>query len=296
MEPIQPIPVYPASRELVLEDKPWFDRHFHLLQPLISEMTFAGLFLFRRAHSYRLTSLQGIPFILGQGYDSTRYFLPPLSTATPSFFNVLLDEGLHFYGADTRFVESCLTGTTFTLKPDRDNNDYLYSRESLATLPGNRYHKKKNRINYFLSRHNAAVEFYASSHRQGCLSLLAEWQEARSGDAGASAAEEAFSAEEALLLAEPLGLSGLVVLVNGIVKAFALGERLNSTTAVCHFEKGDPFMEGVTQFVNREFARLLFTDCPYLNREQDLGEPGLRAAKLSYHPEMLIEKYRVYRG
>jgi len=85
------------------------------------------------------------------------------------------------------------------------------------------------------------------------------------------------------------------VTVAGVVRAFALGERLNRETAVCHFEKADHFMEGLSQLVNREFSRLLFADCRFVNREQDLGEPGLRSAKLSYHPVELVKKFRVRR-
>jgi hypothetical protein len=88
----------------------------------------------------------------------------------------------------------------------------------------------------------------------------------------------------------------VVVTVDGVVKAFAMGERLNRETAVCHFEKADPFMEGLSQLVNREFSRMLFSDCRYINREQDLGEAGLRNAKLSYHPVELVKKYRARRN
>ena len=102
---------------------------------------------------------------------------------------------------------------------------------------------------------------------------------------------EVEAASEALQSAEELGLEGVVIFVNGAVAAFSLGERLNKDTAVCHFEKADPFMEGLNQLVNREFARLLFQDCRYLNREQDLGDVGLRNAKLSYHPVDLVKKY-----
>jgi hypothetical protein len=79
--------------------------------------------------------------------------------------------------------------------------------------------------------------------------------------------------------------------VNGSIAAFALGERLNRDTAVCHFEKADPFMEGLNQLINREFARLLFQECTYVNREQDLGNMGLRNAKLSYHPVDMVKKF-----
>jgi hypothetical protein len=100
---------------------------------------------------------------------------------------------------------------------------------------------------------------------------------------------------DALSQAVVLGLEGVVVTIEGAVRAFAVGERLNQNTAICHFEKADHFMEGLSQLVNREFARLLFTCCIYVNREQDLGEPGLRNAKLSYHPVELVKKFRVRR-
>jgi hypothetical protein len=106
---------------------------------------------------------------------------------------------------------------------------------------------------------------------------------------------EAAANAEALRMAAPLGLQGVVALVEGRIKAFALGERLNSDTSVCHFEKADPFMEGLYQLIDREFNRLLFTECTHVNREQDLGIVKLRESKLSYHPLEMIEKFRVRR-
>jgi hypothetical protein len=137
------------------------------------------------------------------------------------------------------------------------------------------------------------VELYGRNHLAGALALLDEWFRVRGEMESPSIAQEVAATREALELADSLGLTGVVVLVEGGVKAFALGERLNETTSVCHFEKSDPFLEGVSQLVDREFNRLLFTDCTFVNREQDLGEPGLRSAKLSYHPVELVKKFRV---
>jgi hypothetical protein len=90
-----------------------------------------------------------------------------------------------------------------------------------------------------------------------------------------------------------LGLTGVALMVEGEVAAFALGETLNHETVVCHFEKADPFMEGASQLINREFSRVQSDSCIYINREQDLGESGLRAAKNSYHPFQMVRKFRV---
>jgi len=159
-------------------------------------------------------------------------------------------------------------------------------------LRGNRYHKKKNRVNYFTSRHSYTVESFSEKYLNGSMLLLDEWRRVRSGIDSPSLMMEAEASGEALQMADQLGLQGLVVLVEGEVKAFVLGEKLNDTTSLCHFEKADPFMEGLYQLIDREFCRLCFTDCTYVNREQDLGEPNLRHSKLSYHPVEMIKKFR----
>ncbi|UFS69629.1 phosphatidylglycerol lysyltransferase domain-containing protein [Geomonas sp. RF6] len=285
------IPRYPVSRPLDLEDKPLLDRIFREMQPRISEFTFANLYLFRTVHAYKITALGDAIVILGRGYDGTEYFLPPLGTVEDAL-DRLLSEGMTLYGAGDPFVERFLQGKDVVIAEDRDSFDYLHLREELATLPGQRYHKKKNRVNYFAARNRYTTEIYEPRHRDLCLELLEEWLRVRT-ELSDSMIGEAEGTAEALKMSEELGLSGIVVLVEGRVKGFALGEALNAETAVCHFEKGDVFMEGVYQLVNREFARLLFTGMRYVNREQDLGQESLRSAKLSYHPYELVKKYRV---
>lgn len=289
------IPRYPASRPLDMSDKPLLDTIFEALQPRISEFTFAGLYLFRRAHGYNLAQISGSPLLLGKGYDNRRYFLPPLGGDAAEALGVLFSDGLELYGADEAFAVHSLTESGLEVTEDRDSFDYLYLREELATLPGNRFHKKKNRINYFAARHPFEVSVFSPLHRCGCLELLGRWYRMAEHEENPSLDLELEATAEAISLAGELGLEGVVVTVEGEIKAFALGERLNRETAVCHFEKADPFMEGLSQLINREFAARLFNDCTYINREQDLGEPGLRNAKLSYHPVELVRKFRARR-
>jgi hypothetical protein len=284
------IPHYPDCRPLDLEDKPLFDRFFAELQPRVSELTFANLYLFRHAHRYHVSLLSEAVVVQGRGYRGEEYFLPPLGSGVDHATAALLEAGRTLYGAD----EGMLTAIDgLELEEDRDSFDYLYLRSDLAELPGNRFHKKKNRINYFLSRHECVIDRFSEGYSEGCLQLLREWRRVRREVDSPSLAHEAEAAAEALQSAGALGLEGVVALVGGRVKAFALGERLNRQTSVCHFEKADPFLEGLYQLIDREFCRLLFTDCTYVNREQDLGEPNLRDSKLSYHPVELVKKYMV---
>ncbi len=290
------IPPYPDARDLTLADKPLLDGIFSLLQPRVSEFTFANLYLFRAPHAYRLTMVGDSLVLLGQGYKGDSYFLPPLTGDREGAVHFLLERGLALAVADDEFIKTHLKDEKVEIVEDWDNFDYLYLRQDLAELSGNRFHKKKNRLNYFANRYEYTVESYSGNHLAGTLALLDEWFRVRGDMESPSVAQEVAANREALERAVDLGLAGVVVLVEGVVKAFALGERLNGTTSVCHFEKSDPFMEGASQLVDREFNRLLFTDCRFINREQDLGEPGLRSAKLSYHPVELVRKYRVRKG
>jgi len=291
-----PIPPYPAARPLELADRALFQEHFHALQPVVSELSFANLFLFRRIHQYTVTRVNDSLVVFGCGYDAAPYFLPPLSGDRGKTARKLLYEGHSLYGADELFVAESLSAEGLTVSEDHDNDDYLYLRSDLAELPGNRFHKKKNRINYFTSRHSYSVEPFSGDKLAGALDLLDEWQRIHGDGANRSLTAETAATREGLLLAEELGLSGVVVLIDDKVAAFALGELLNDMTAVCHFEKAGPFHEGLAQLVNREFSRSQPSGCIYINREQDLGESGLRAAKLSYHPVRLVKKFRITSG
>ena len=92
---------------------------------------------------------------------------------------------------------------------------------------------------------------------------------------------------------QDLSLVGGVILVEDRVAAFAVGELLNQDTAVVHLEKADPTIPGIYAVINQEFCRRSWSKVPLINREQDLGLPGLRMAKMSYHPQRLVEKFRI---
>lgn len=98
---------------------------------------------------------------------------------------------------------------------------------------------------------------------------------------------------EALTNFRSLELKGGVILVDNRVQAFTLGERLNNNTAVVHIEKANTEIRGLYAIINQQFCEKQWKDVLHINREQDLGELGLREAKLSYNPCRLVEKYRI---
>jgi uncharacterized protein len=73
----------------------------------------------------------------------------------------------------------------------------------------------------------------------------------------------------------------------------ALGEALNPETFVVHVEKVRVGLTGIYQTLNCEFLRHAGAGFRFVNREQDMGIPGLYRAKQLYHPVRMVKKYRV---
>ncbi|MBW7957670.1 MAG: DUF2156 domain-containing protein [Deltaproteobacteria bacterium] len=257
------------------------------LEPEISEFTFANLYLFRKAHGYMLSILpDGSPAISGED-DGAAFFilpagLPPIELLTDLFQRFVSMKCV----TEERAKE--LSALGFSVAEDRDNFDYLYSREELSKLAGRRYHRKKNLVNYFTGRYRYEARPLLPEHRKDALRVLDEW---RAGEAGPGDYE---AAKEGLELSEELGLCGGIYFVEARPAAYTLGEELNSNTFVIHFEKGVPGFKGLLQFVNRSFASILPDKYRLINREQDLGLNGLRKAKTSYRPVGFVKKYRAF--
>lgn len=93
----------------------------------------------------------------------------------------------------------------------------------------------------------------------------------------------------------PLELEGVKITLGPESIAFSLFSALNSQMADIHFKKADPAVKGASQMINWETATRLADRFKYLNREQDLGIPGLRQAKRSYDPECLLLPYHLRR-
>ena len=87
-------------------------------------------------------------------------------------------------------------------------------------------------------------------------------------------------------------MRGGALRVNGEIVAFTVGEPvgMRQDTLVVHIEKAFSDIQGAYTMINQQFAIHEGKGFQYMNREDDVGEEGLRQAKLSYKPVFLIEK------
>lgn len=177
-------------------------------------------------------------------------------------------------------------------RSSEDYSDYLYLRESLVSLSGKKLQAKRNHINKFEKNYpDWCYEPLNKENRLECIDLEHKWFDL------SDIKEEVLEEREMVLCAlhefESLGMLGGCIRVNGKVVAFSLGMPCARDTFDVCIEKADISYEGAYAIINREFAKRVPEEYIYLNREEDLGNEGLRKAKRSYRPEILLRKHTV---
>ena len=186
---------------------------------------------------------------------------------------------------------------SINIEPDRNQYDYVCRRTDLATLHGRHLDGKRNHVHRFRAEH-PDFEYRPLTPElfDECRRLTAIWQEEKKqsdSDNGNDNKIEIIDAEKQVMETifsnwDALGMIGGSIFVDGRMVAFTYGAAVTTDTFDVCVEKADRHVEGAFAIINQQFAEHLPEQYIYLNREEDMGIPGLRKAKLSYHPEILL--------
>jgi uncharacterized protein len=288
-------------KALDLDDRADFHAFLSQDPPRISELTFTNLFMWRLRFKPMWGTWGDCLLIMMHGDDGKPFGLPPIGPGRKDeAVKVLLDrieelsqESPRLCRVGKDFVENYVDSKSYAITEDRDNDDYVYLTDNLATLPGNRYHRKKNHLNRFLKNYEFEYRQLGQVAAEAFMELQEDWCELKDCVDNPSLSYEDRAIYEALTNSDRLGFQGGAILIDSKVEAFALGEMLNPDTAVIHVEKANPDVPGLYVAINQQFCANTWSKVKYVNREQDLGVPGLRKAKLSYYPDHLVEKFTV---
>ena len=287
---------YPETVPLSLDLQNMLQKDFHHLSTGISEFTFAGLYLFKGKYHYRVSLSRGRKLLIfGEEYGSPFCMFPFGFPDDETFTNIL--KNYHYFKAVS---ERDINGKRIRLEQrglhileDRDNFDYLYKRENLVSLAGKKLHKKRNLVNAFINNYNYEERYITEENKHDALTILEAWKEHRLTETTDEGDYDA--AKKALALMESLKLCGCITYVDGAPAAYSMGETINKGRYfTVHFEKAGTKHRGIYQFINKSLAAMIGSHFTYLNREQDLGDPGLRQAKMSYRPDGFVKKYKIF--
>jgi hypothetical protein len=295
-------PLVPDLADLDLPHKPLLDTLFKNLRPQTSELTFTNLCIWRHAYGAKVTRIGEVVCILSWRADPEDSFLLPPLGAGAGVEHVR--QGLDLLAQEGHDAKLCridqaqmdrlgLTADDFLIEPDRSNWDYVYRVADLIELAPDRYPEKARHVHQFTRKYRYEYRRLTPDLVPACQYLQDLWCDEKHCDLYSSLRAEARAVKEVLENLEPLGLTGGAILVNNRVQAFTLGEPLNENTVVIHIEKASPDLHGAFQVINQQFLAHEWSTWEFVNREQDVGEPGLRRAKESYLPAKMVEKFIV---
>jgi len=297
-----------ALRPPELSDRAWVTRLLDGTGCRACEYNFVNMFLWGGAYPQRIARAGGRLLVEIQGAPGLCHLFPagsgPLAPAIEA-----ARENAAAQGAPLTLI--CLTEEhkalleeqfpgRFTFQEDRDGYDYLYSVDKLADLPGKKLHAKRNHISRFCDAYlDWMFEPAAPENTGECLEMARLWYGGQSalGRMDENLVRERDAISAALSHMDALGLSGGLIRAGGRVLAFSLGSLTAPDCYDVHFEKAFGDIQGAYAVINRETARYVRETYPqvqYLNREDDLGLEGLRKAKLSYCPDILLAKYSAH--
>jgi uncharacterized protein len=290
------LPAYPDFTPLKLEYLRVFNQAFESNPPVISEFSFTNLYAWRNVYKFKACSLDGL-IILSSDSDGKPRFLDPIGKPDKrqAIERISNDIGGEFIRLPEETAALFNGDSRFSIKEDRDNSDYLYKTEDLINLAGKIYDGKRNLIKNFRANNTYEYLKLNAAHARECLQFEDKWCTVRNCDHVEGLSAERRAIEEMIEHCVEFALIGGAIKIGNDFSAVAIGQKLNTDTMVMHVLKAEADITGLYQACLQEFLSREAPDYKYINMEQDLGLPGLRKAKLSYHPVGMIRKYTLSR-
>lgn len=289
------IPEFPEFVQLTLTSKEIYRRASEETTLDNADLSFSEVFAWRETYKPYISMIEG-SICLKILYKDRLILFPPIGKLTfqnsrSQYITYLsgLEHGGYIGGLSKSDAESAGYPYTF----DRDNSDYVYRLSDLAELPGKKYHAKRNLIRQFERNYQTEFQPLDCHNVEGCLALTTTWCDMRKCDENPALYPEEHAARELLAHCNILELFGGVITARGQIIAFTVASRLNDSTIVTHTEKANTDYKGIYQAINNYFAKASKGRFEWINRESDIGNEGLRKAKLSYYPAHLVEKYYI---
>lgn len=302
------------ENRITVEDRPFLEEYLNGYDYKTSGLSFSALYMWRDINRFSWTRsgdyllLAGISHLELEDGIIEPFLFPPLTKTgayDPEGVREALKEAkkifeekghpfsirlLPFHMID--IIENACPGKMKFIE-DRPNYDYVYRRQDLVELKGRDYHAKKNHLNYFHKNYPYEYVPLTSAMADDAMRFIDEFnqrKEVPEHEMQMLKMEEQ-AMEDVFRNLEKVGYTAGAILIDGKIEALTIGGTLNKNTITVHVEKANVNFRGLYQAINNEFCINVPPFVKYINREEDMGIPNLRKAKLSYKPVKMVEKY-----
>ncbi len=285
-----------------LNDRDLFREHYRQFPQVHSDNTFANMVCWNHYADYRFCETDGA-IVLSSTIDGVTSFRMPIGRRNPDLIGDVIEIALREGGELPLRVLDPINEAwirelypDLPLHPNRDFFDYIYRTEDLAELSGKDYATIRRQVNRFGREHTYTIEEISEENINDVWEFLVIWCEWRDCDSKPILTYE----KEAILFAVnnffAIGLTGYVIRIGGTIGAISVVGPVNREMAVVHFEKALPdTYRDIYKVITTGTAAALRDRYRYVNRECDMGVPGLRESKTRYHPAYMVEVYSATR-
>lgn len=284
------------------EDEDWINSCIAVSGTMASDASFANIYLLRNKYSTKISRYKDFIIRKYSGKGARCGYTFPLGKGDVAKALAEIEKDAKECGERLQFafvteeqkevLENAMPAR-FCYSSDAGDSDYIYLRSELASLSGKAFHKKKNHFSKFV-RTYPDYKYYeiGACNIYDAQKVADAWYYEHLHDEDASQLAEYKAIKEALENFEELGLIGGIIYVNYSPCAMTIASKINENTVDVHFEKavGEYALNGGYAAINKLFSEKL-DGVTWLNREEDIGIEGLRKAKLSYRPKIMLKKY-----
>lgn len=267
--------------------------------------SFAGMFCLKEKYADQVCEQDGRLFVCRKKRctDGWRTYLAPMGEGSMGGAVGLLrtDARLHqariCFETVTETAKNAIMNACpgqFEAEERRDYAEYLYTVDKLANLPGSALASRRHDVRTFWRRYTERVSILNMSAESldEVRIFQASWMHANL----CPETDQQLTLENKAIAAcldnfDALEMSGIMVYVDGVLCGYACGSGLSDGAYDVMYEKGDRSIPDIYPILNMELVRRCCDHFRYINREEDLGVEGLRKAKLSYRPDILLKKY-----
>ena len=284
------------------EDEDWINSCIAVSGTMASDASFANIYLLRNKYSTKISRYKDFIIRKYSGKGARCGYTFPLGKGDVAKALAEIEKDAKECGERLQFafvteeqkevLENAMPAR-FCYSSDAGDSDYIYLRSELASLSGKAFHKKKNHFSKFVRTYPDYKYYEIGACNIYDVQKVADaWYYEHLQDEDASQLAEYKAIKEALENFEELGLIGGIIYVNDSPCAMTIASKINENTVDVHFEKavGEYALNGGYAAINKLFSEKL-DGVTWLNREEDIGIEGLRKAKLSYRPKIMLKKY-----
>lgn len=291
-------------KKLTYQDKALLTPYFDAFNIPVSDLTLTNVMMWKDKYATGYLTLKGFLYLIYTHEDGATSYSQPIGDYDDSLgllesvkalvkLQIVGGQSLTFRNMDRKTAELIAGNLSHVhMLPSPEHNDYCYLTSELSELKGNRYHKKKNHVNQFIHHYGDShqIEAITAANALDCLICSQNWCADKNCDGSKDLCFEYLGIQHVLKNWDDYPVEGLLIRHDQIVIGYSFGEMLTDDYFVVHIEKGDTRYQGIYPYLNMLMAGAVSGRFQYVNREQDLGIPGLIKAKKSYHPHHYIEK------